>query len=869
MSTGPHRSAPALTSSLLTVALSGAVAPALAAEPVRDPVADASAVVTHGELRVTVLTSRLLRIEWAPDRAFVDQPSLVFLNRRLPVPRFDARVEGDVLTVDTGALVLRYGGSGRPDASNLSIALTVSGTPVTWRPGQADTGNLRGTTRTLDGVKGATSLEPGLVSRDGWALVNDGERPLFDDSEWPWVMPRPATANVDWYFFGHGHDYKAALGDFVKVAGRIPLPPRFAFGAWWSRYWSYTDQEFMQLVRDFEAHDVPLDVLVIDMDWHLTFDLRWSDTRRDQAGHRLGWTGYTWNRALFPDPPGFLAWCEARGLKTPLNLHPASGVQPHEAAYPAMARAMGIDPATKKYVPFDITDKRFARNYLELLHHPLEAQGVDFWWLDWQQQHVTKTAGVNPTWWLNYVHTSDMERRGKRPLIFHRWGGLGNHRYQVGFSGDTVSVWDSLQFQPYFTATAANVGYAYWSHDIGGHMPGVVAPDLYTRWVQFGIFSPILRTHTTKNPDAERRIWAYPAEHAAAMREAFLLRYALVPYIYTEARKTHETGVAFFRPLYYDWPDHAEAYDITHEYVFGDSFIVAPITAAADAQTGLAAQDVWIPPGTWVEWTSGAVLEGSQRLTRHFALDEIPVYARAGAIVPLQPKMRHTREKPVDPLILVIFPAASSGLTRVYEDEGDGLGYMNGASAWTPVSYTRHADGRMEVTIGSAEGRYPGMAVERAYELRLPGALPPRRVEWRGAPVPFDAAETAAAPSWRYDGNTLTTVVSLPRSAVTQPATLTIVPVEASPASVAAVNGFPGKLKRLEAAMHALNTAWPRGWSPDVLVEQAQTGRRISLKPDTAGAELEGFERRLPEVAAAIERAELENARALRILREK
>ena len=202
-------------------------------------------------------------------------------------------------------------------------------------------------------------------------------------------------------------------------------------------------------------------------------------------------------------------------MKTSLNLHPASGIQPWEDHYPQMAKAMGIDPATQKYVPFDITDKKFAINYMNLIHHPLEKQGIDFWWLDWQQEHTTKMAGVTPTWWLNYVHFTDQQREGKRPLLFHRWGGLGNHRYQIGFSGDTVSVWDSLAFQPWFTATAANVGYAYWSHDIGGHMPGAVEPELYTRWVQFGAFSPILRTHTTKNPETERRIWAYPEPYSS------------------------------------------------------------------------------------------------------------------------------------------------------------------------------------------------------------------------------------------------------------------------------------------------------------------------------------------------------------------
>ena len=160
---------------------------------------------------------------------------------------------------------------------------------------------------------------------------------------------------------------------------------------------------------------------------------------------------------------------------------------------------------------------------MDLMLHPLEKQGVDFWWMDWwwqdwQPDQLSLIPNVKPTWWLNYIHFTDQQREGKRPLIQHRWGGLGNHRHQIGFSGDTNSSWQQLGFQFWFTATAANVGYAYWSHDIGGHLPGVVDPELYTRWVQFGGFSPILRTHFTKNPDAERRPWALPAPRSASRR---------------------------------------------------------------------------------------------------------------------------------------------------------------------------------------------------------------------------------------------------------------------------------------------------------------------------------------------------------------
>jgi alpha-glucosidase len=822
---------------------------------VEDPVADPRATVVSGRARFTVLTPQLVRMEWSADGAFEDRPSLVFINRRLPVPAYKVSRTGGWLTIDTGPLRVRYrprgGDAGRFAAGNLQVDIDVAGKRVAWTPALEDRGNLRGTTRTLDGVKGATNLEPGLVSRDGWVLVDDTERPLFDSSDWPWVIPRPSGARQDWYFFGHGHQYKQALYDFTRVAGRIPIPPRFAFGTWWSRYWSYTDREFKDLVEEFESHDVPLDVLVIDMDWHLTFGTKWWENKKDQSGHTLGWTGYTWNRTLFPDPPGFLAWCGERGLKTPLNLHPASGVQPHEEQYPAMARAMGIDPATKQYVAFDITNKQFAENYFKILHHPLEEQGVDFWWLDWQQEHTTKTEGVNPTWWLNYVHTTDMERRGKRPIIYHRWGGLGNHRYQVGFSGDTVSVWESLAFQPFFTATAANVGYGYWSHDIGGHLPGPVDAELYARWVQFGLFSPILRTHTTKNPHAERRIWAYPQEYAKVMRDAFLRRYALGPYLYSAARHAYDTGLSILRPLYYDYPESADAYDLTDEYLFGESMIAAPIASPVDPESGLASKNIWVPPGQWIEWYTGATLEGPSRVQRRFTLDEVPVYVRAGAIVPMQPRMRRMGEKPVDPLILTIFPG-TSGSTRVYDDAGDTLAYTRGEFTWTTVRHELASDGARKIEILPIEGRFPGMLPARAYEIRLFAALPPTSVRHNGRDVPFAHRSDPANATWRYEGETLTTVISLPRTNVGDPVLLVVTGADAVSGLQAFATGYTGTLRRLEGAMRELNNTWPKGWAPESLVEAIQTSSRIEIDPRSTAQELKRLAERLPALATDI-----------------
>jgi alpha-glucosidase len=849
-----------------------------AVPPADDPVADPKAIVTVGNARFTVLTPQLIRMEWSADGKFEDHASFVFINRRLPVPKFRSRIEfaGNyhIFEIHTDALTLSYDVAGTPDSSgmfnakNLRVSLEVDGKDVVWHPGDADTENLQGTTRTLDGARGDKTrepIEPGLVSRSGWALVDDSTRPLFDSSDfrflagekspWPWAMERPASEApgqyTDWYFFGYGHDYKKALGDFVRVAGRIPLPPRFAFGAWWSRYWAYSDQELDELVKGFRENDTPLDVLVIDMDWHINIQQLQAMGERDQSGEGLGWTGYTWNKMLFPDPDAFLKNLHEEGLKVTLNMHPASGVQPWEKAYPAMAQAMGIDPATKKYVPFDITDKKYATNYMDLLHHPLEKQGIDFWWLDWQQEQHTKMPGVMPTWWLNYVHFTDQQREGKRPLLFHRWGGLGNHRYQIGFSGDTISVWESLAFQPWFTATAANVGYAYWSHDIGGHNPGAVDPELYTRWVQFGAFSPILRTHTTKNPDSERRIWAYPEPYSAVLRSAFQMRYAMQPYLYTEARRTYDTGVAFFRPLYYDWPEEDAAYTSKGEYLFGDQMIAAPVTAAAEKPSGLTTESVWLPKGEWIEWPTGKHFSGPTTAERSFTISEIPIYVKAGAIVPMQPPMLHTGEKPVDPSIVNVWPLepGEHSSYSVYEDSGVSVEYQRGVFAKTPVKAEQTGD-TLRVEIGPVEGSYPGMMKTRGYELRLPADWPPAQVMVDGKAVPQGGVGKAG---WKFEGNTLTTIFLVSDQST---AGKVVVEVRRAPGLTARrgeLDGFAGAMTRLRGAYDALQQSSPVAVPPDALIDAMQTGDRLGYHPERATEEIAHYHETLPKAQAAVE----------------
>lgn len=692
------------------------------------PAARAEAVISGPQVRFTVLTSRLIRLEYAPDGVFEDRPSQAFWHRDQPAPDFTTTQDGDSIEIETEHLHLHYRVSDQGfQADTLSITLKAGG--ITWHYGDADPLNLKGTYRTLDQAGGYVPLEPGLMSRAGWAVVDDSRALVFDDQ--CWLEPRGThPAAQDLYFFGYGHDYRDCLRDFNRIAGATPLIPRWILGNWWSRYWRYSEADLLALMDDFKAHEVPLAVCIVDMDWHIT----------ETGNTSTGWTGYTWNRTLFPAPDRFIAALHARGLRTALNLHPAEGVYPHEAMYPQMAERLGIDPASQKPVPFDIASPAFTEAYFDLLHHPEEARGVDFWWLDWQQGQKTKVSGLDPLWWLNHLHFYDLGRDGThRPFIFSRWGGLGNHRYPIGFSGDTFVTWEALAFQPYFTATAANVGYGWWSHDIGGHYSGREDPELYTRWVQFGVFSPIFRLHSSNGEFYDRRPWGQDsADVFHAARDAMQLRHALIPYLYTMAWRNAAESLPPVQPMYYAYPEAEEAYVCPQQYLFGSELIAAPFTAPADPDTRLARQVVWLPEGDWFHFFTGERYASGWHAI-YGRLADIPVFARAGAIIPLGPKVGWGGiENPAE-LDVHVFAGADGHFT-LYEDDGTTNAYRRGEFSLTEFTQSWEKN-RLVMSIAAAAGDARHLPAQRTIRLHLHGVVSPEtiRLQIDGADQPCPA----------------------------------------------------------------------------------------------------------------------------------
>ncbi|MDQ4055609.1 MAG: glycoside hydrolase family 31 protein [Actinomycetota bacterium] len=664
------------------------------------PVADPANVVAGENYRITVLDAGLLRLEYSPAGRFEDRPSQTVLNRDFPPAEFELVEDRGELEIHTERLHLVYDkGPFSPEGLSVLVKGNFSLHDNMWRFGQP-VQNLGGTARTLDGVDGACELEDGVVSRTGIAVVDDSGTMLLTEDGW--VAPRDSD-NLDLYLFGYGPDYKDAVKALYALTGKQPLLPRFALGNWWSRYHPYSAEEYVGLMDRFALEHVPFAVGVIDMDWHIT---------EVDPAHGSGWTGYTWNRDLFPDPVGFLASMHERDLKVSLNVHPADGIRSFEDAYHRVAIRMGIDPASGLPVNFNPADASFIEAYLEEVHHPLEEEGVDFWWVDWQSGTYSRLRGLDPLWILNHVHYLDSGRDGRRPLTFSRYAGVGSHRYPVGFSGDTVISWESLHFQPYFTATASNVGYGWWSHDIGGHFFGTKDDELATRWVQFGVFSPVLRLHSSADLFNSKEPWRFDERADRVMRRFLRLRHQLVPFLYSMNRRAHVEDEPLVQPMYYDHPWEEAAYQATNQYMFGSELMVAPITTPAEPTVLLGRVRTWIPAGTWIDFFTGLVYRGGRSAYLHRDLDSIPVLARAGAVVPLvsETEVANGTTNPVV-LELRVFAGADGEFT-LWEDADD--------ERWASTSVRLDFEAG-ELFIDAPRGDLSSLPENRHYDLVLVG----------------------------------------------------------------------------------------------------------------------------------------------------
>jgi len=611
----------------------------------------------------------------------------------------------------------------------------------------------------------------GLLDTSGWRLLDDTQSAVWTPKGW--VAPRPAGGDVeDGYLFAYGNDYSGALQTLAQLTGPAPMLPRDVFGVWYSDYTPYSSSDIENSIYPaFAENDVPLNTLSLDTDWKAPND----------------WNGWEWNSSLFPDPSQFLNWAHSHGIDVTLNIH--SSIDDNDPKLPEAERIAGHALASSSCTNgackvWDWSTASQAESNFAL-QQSFQRQGVAFWWLDWCcDNSVVSSPGVTPDAWIGHLYAQDMVNLGERGFVLARIGGSNgspqqvypagpwsDHTSAIAFTGDAWGTWNTLATEAALVPDEATIGEPYVSSDIGSYLgppptqSGADPPDLYDRWVQLGTFQPILRLHSN---DENRLPWQYP-QPVQGITESFLrLREALLPYTYTLAADSHETGLPMARPLYLDYPDQPEAYENPTEYLYGQDVLVAPVTTPGD----VASTTVWFPPGRWVDYFTGATFTGPATTTLSVPLDQMPVFVRQGGIVTEQPA--GAGSGPPHALTASVYPGGS-GSFDLYGDAGSGLGYSKGEDTRTLITTSSSGVAgtpTVRVTIDAARGSYPGEPASVATTVKIVDVTRPDRVTLNGRAL---RAASGQGPRWTYTAATATLTVDIGQHPATQTAHLVAV----------------------------------------------------------------------------------------------
>ncbi len=685
--------------------------------------------IVIGNSRVTFITDNLVRLEYANDAKFLNDSTLFAVDRSARDVDVKMERNGRKYIFTTKAMRLELDADGCPfGQNNVKATWQQGGKQRGWCMTDGQSQNLWGPVVTLDAIGAPIPRMEGLLSRNGWYLINDTGKDVYKNG---WLQYRDRDHVQDLYLFVYGTDYKAALRSLAAISGKAPMTRKYVHGSWYCRWWAYTADDYREIVQGYKDHDFPMDVLVFDMDWH----------RKDGkigTGHAFtrGWTGYSWNHDLIPDPAALLKEFKDQNIYVTINDHPHDGIRPHEDMYDAFIKDLGVD-TTKTGVPFfDAGDRDYMEAFFKHAHGESEKMGVAFWWQDWQQDYafpIVRGTTTQHVPWLNELYYNHSQKNNQRGTGFARWGGWGDHRHPIQFSGDAVGNWDMLRFEVDLTTSSGNAGCFFWAHDIGGFYGGL-DKELYTRWTQFGLLNSSLRIHSVVGDKMDRRPWLWGEREEKAMRTIYHLRSQLMPYVYSSVRQCYTDMLPLNRGLYIEQPEVEESYKHPGEFLFGDLILGAPVTQAGKGADFVVDQRVYFPAGNdWYSLFTGKKYEGGSTQTVSTPLEESPVFVKGGWPLPMQPYTERMASTPLTTLIVRCYPGTegSRNTYPLYEDDGLTMDYTKGRFATTDLTYQKTA-GKTTVTIAPVKGEYEGQPRKRAYRVELPGVAAGTKVKVNG-----------------------------------------------------------------------------------------------------------------------------------------
>jgi alpha-D-xyloside xylohydrolase len=709
-------------------------------------------VLQNGYLRFQICSDSIVHVVYSLERQAPEHADFLVIKKSWPRPMFTVLTDDPkTITLATAKLkvvvtradssIVFYDATGRKLTQENTRTLTLAEVngEKTYRSerfvsmwdtqeafyglGQHQAGvmNLRG--ESIEISQDNTNIStPMLLSSNGYGIFwNNGSRTRFNNRfVHAFYISSEVADSIDYYFL-YGPEFDSIVADYRELTGQAPLFGRWAYGYWQCKNRYDSQQELEAIAQKYRDLHIPLDNIV--QDWF------WWNVMGDPVFNRN-----------YPDPKGMIETLHKEHVHLMISVWPF--FRPGTAVYDDMdkrgyfiakTQATGFHPAGMAI--YDAFNPEARQYYWKLMNDALFKIGVDAWWLDTTEPETEgletnllvthKVALGNGARYANefplLTTTGVYEGQRaasdqKRVFILTRSGYAGSQRNAAAvWSGDVDPNWEIFRRQIPAGLNLSVAGIPYWTTDIGGFVSA--NPDdpsyreLYIRWFQFGAFCPIFRAHGTRTTN-QNEIWSYGPAAQKILTEYDKLRYRLMPYIYSLAWKTTDEGYTILRPLVMDFRSDTRAQNVADQFLFGPAILVNPVT-----EPGAEARHLYLPEATWYDFWTGSIAKGPRTINTPAPIDRLPLFARAGSILPLGPDVEYAAEKPADPIELRVYRGADGGFT-LYEDENDNYNYEKGAHA--TISF-RWDDAAQRLTIGDHAGSFRGMLESRTFRVVFVG----------------------------------------------------------------------------------------------------------------------------------------------------
>ncbi len=660
-----------------------------------------SAHVYRGnKYRISILSDSLIRFEYSETGSFNDYPTFFATNRNFANPKTSVEEDNNILIIKGEKFVLEYqkekpfvSGKHSPD-QNLKV--TIKDTDKTWHFSHPEAKNFGGTCYSLDESVGKVTFDKGLFSIDGFASFDDSRTPILDQNG---NIITPNYKNTDTYLFVYNNDFGYGLRDYFNLTGLPPLIPRYALGVWWAKNEPYTESDVQILVNKFKKSGIPLSVLLLG---------EYARTKNKYSN-----ISFSFNKSIFPNPPALANYLHANNIFLGTNVITDGILSIEEEHHADFIKIYDLD--TDKNIPLNVYNSKLMDGFLKGIITPYMNSGVDFLWVDdYNVENKLRDYAMN-----YYLYNNMTGNVQKRNMVLSRNFGIAPHKYSILYSGRTLISWKILKLLPFFNSTAANIGVSWWSHDIGGFDSGTEDAELYMRYVQLGVYSPILRLASEGGKYYKREPWRWNAETYNIVKEYLVLRHRLIPYLYSEAKKYSTNGVPLLQPLYYKYPETYDEPLYKTEYYFGSELFISPIVYPKDSVMNRSVHRLFLPNGVWYEFKTGKKFIGGKRYVTFYKDEDYPVFAKTGAIIPmakLDPNNLNDVSSPKT-LEIHVFPGRSNTY-KLYEDDGFSSKYKTGESLTTEINYY-YKTNDFSVSIAPIAGTTAVVPPKRNYIIRF------------------------------------------------------------------------------------------------------------------------------------------------------